>query len=59
VYQKWYSFKPTNMKTDTSMNLMLVVFCVVLIGFVLLNSRMSEALGKKQAALENTEVMSK
>lgn len=47
------------MKTDTSMNLMLVVFCVVLIGFVLLNSRMSEALGKKQAALENTEVMSK
>lgn len=43
------------MKTDTSMNLMLVVFCVVLIGFVLLNSRMSEALSKKQAAFENTK----
>ncbi|MDB5281746.1 MAG: hypothetical protein JWO06_821 [Bacteroidota bacterium] len=37
------------MKTDTSMNLMLVVFCVILIGFVLLNSRMSESLNKKQA----------
>lgn len=41
------------MKTDTSMNLMLVVFCVILIGFVLLNNRMSEALSKKQAELEN------
>jgi hypothetical protein len=40
------------MKTDTSMNLMLVVFCVILIGFVLLNSRMSEALNKKQADFE-------
>lgn len=53
------NLKPLNlaaMKTDTSMNLMLVVFCVVLIGFVLLNCRMSEALGKKQAALEKTEV---
>jgi hypothetical protein len=37
------------MKTDTSMNLMLVVFCVILIGFVLLNSRMCEAINKKQA----------
>lgn len=45
------------MKTDTSMNLMLVVFCVILIGFVLLNARMSEALSKKQAELEKrTEV---
>jgi hypothetical protein len=45
------------MKTDTSMNLMLVVFCVVLIGFVMLNARMSESLNKKQAELENkTEV---
>ncbi len=45
------------MKTDTSMNLMLVVFCVVLIGFVLLNARMSETLYKKQAELEKrTEV---
>ncbi len=44
------------MKTDTSMNLMLAVFCVVLIGFVLLNCRMSEALSKKQAALEKREM---
>ena len=45
------------MKTDTCMNLMLVVFCVVLIGFVMLNARMSETLNKKQAELENkTEV---
>ena len=41
------------MKTDTSMNLMLVVFCAVLIGFVLLNNRMSESLCKKQAQVEN------
>ena len=40
------------MKTDTSMNLMLVVFCVILIGFVMLNSRMSDALNKKQAEVE-------
>ncbi len=40
------------MKTDTSMNLMLVVFCVILIGFVFLNSRMSEAMSKKQAEVE-------
>lgn len=40
------------MKTDTSMNLMLVVFCVILIGFVMLNSKMSDALNKKQADLE-------
>lgn len=40
------------MKTDTSMNLMLVVFCVILIGFVLLNSRMSDTLNKKQADFE-------
>ena len=40
------------MKTDTSMNLMLVVFCVILIGFVLLNSRMCEAMSKKQAEFQ-------
>jgi hypothetical protein len=40
------------MKTDTSMNLMLVAFCVILIGFVLFNSRMSETLNKKQAEFE-------
>jgi preprotein translocase subunit SecG len=36
------------MKTDTSMNLMLVVFCVVLIGFVLLNRKMNDSVNKKQ-----------
>ncbi|MBL0309969.1 MAG: hypothetical protein IPP77_09905 [Bacteroidetes bacterium] len=40
------------MKTDTSMNLMLVVFCLILIGFVLFNSRMSNMMDKKQAELE-------
>lgn len=40
------------MKTDTSMNLMLVAFCIVLMGFVFLNSRMSESINKKQHALE-------
>ncbi len=44
------------MKTDTSMNLMLVVFCVVLIGFVILNRKMSESLNKKQAGVEQTQV---
>jgi preprotein translocase subunit SecG len=34
------------------MNLMLVVFCVVLIGFVLLNRKMSESLNQKQAHTE-------
>jgi hypothetical protein len=42
------------MKTDTSMNLMLVVFCVVLIGFVLLNRKMSESLNHSQAQTEHT-----
>ncbi len=41
------------MKTDTSMNLMLVVFCVVLIGFVLLNRKMNDSLNRKQAETEN------
>ncbi|MFN8321484.1 MAG: hypothetical protein U0T74_02385 [Chitinophagales bacterium] len=40
------------MKTDTSMNVMLVVFCIVLVGFVLLNTRMSDAMQKKQATYE-------
>ena len=43
------------MKTDTSMNVMLVVFCVILIGFVMLNSRMCEAMNKKQAAYQQTQ----
>ena len=38
------------------MNLMLVVFCVVLIGFVILNRKMSESLNKKQAEIEKTQV---
>lgn len=47
------------MKTDTSMNLMLVVFCVILIGFVMLNNKMSDALNKKQAELEMSHTNSK
>lgn len=39
------------MKTDTSMNLMLVIFCVILIGFVLLNSKMSDNMNRKQAEI--------
>jgi len=48
-------FKFPHMKTDTSMNVMLVVFCVILIGFVLLNSRMCEAMNKKQAEAQQTQ----
>lgn len=40
------------MKTDTSMNVMLVVFCILLVGFVLFNSKMNDAMQKKQAAFE-------
>ncbi len=40
------------MKTDTSTNLMLVVFCVVMIGFVIFSSKVSETLRAKQAAVE-------
>jgi hypothetical protein len=40
------------MKTDTSMNIMLVLFCIILIAFVFFNCRMNEALGKEQADLE-------
>ncbi len=42
------------MKTDTSMNIMLVVFCLLLVAFVFLNCRMNEALCKKQAELEHS-----
>ena len=35
---------------------MLVVFCVMLIGFVLLNSRMSDALNKKQQFEKQTQI---
>jgi preprotein translocase subunit SecG len=40
------------MKADTSLNLMLVAFCIVLIGFVLLNNKLSHDMYKKQAELE-------
>jgi hypothetical protein len=42
------------MKTDTSTNLMLVVFCVVMIGFVIFSTKVSETLRAKQAAVETT-----
>ncbi len=41
------------MKTDTSMNIMLVVFCIVLTAFVFFNCRMNDAMCKRQAELEN------
>lgn len=44
------------MKTDTSMNFLLVVFCVVLIGFVLLNRKMSNELNKRQAELQQSNI---
>jgi preprotein translocase subunit SecG len=40
------------MKTDKSTNLMLVVFCAVLIGFVFLSSKMSDTMRARQAALD-------
>ncbi len=40
------------MKTDTSMNFMLVIFCLVLIALVVLNNKMSDAFNAKQAAYE-------
>lgn len=44
------------MKTDTSMNFLLVVFCVVLIGFVLLNRKMSNELNERQAELQQSNI---
>lgn len=41
------------MKTDTSINIMLIVFCIILIGFVILNGRMNAEQQKMQAAYEN------
>lgn len=40
------------MKTDTSMNLMLIVFCIILVGFVILNSRMTDSMNRNQAKTE-------
>lgn len=42
-----------HMKTDTSINIMLIVFCIILIGFVILNGRMNAEQQKMQAAYEN------
>ncbi|MBK7147581.1 MAG: hypothetical protein IPH78_01860 [Bacteroidetes bacterium] len=42
------------MKTDTSMNLMLVVFCVILVGFVILNSRMTDSMNRNQANMQQS-----
>ncbi len=42
------------MKTEavSSMNVMLVAFCLILIGFVVLNCRMSKTLSQNQAQTE-------
>ena len=40
------------MKSDASMNYMLVAFCIILIGFVALNCRMNDKLSKKQSQIE-------
>lgn len=40
------------MNNDKSINLMLVVFCVVLVGFVLLNGKISKTLSQRQAEIE-------
>lgn len=40
------------MNNDKSINLMLVVFCIVLVGFVLLNGKISKTLSQRQAELE-------
>lgn len=42
------------MKTDTSMNLMLVVFCLILVGFVMLNSKMSDSINRRHTELQNS-----
>jgi hypothetical protein len=38
----------TPMKKETSFNLLLIVFCVILIGFVLISTRMSDRASKRQ-----------
>ncbi|MFN8309754.1 MAG: hypothetical protein U0T73_14035 [Chitinophagales bacterium] len=42
------------MKSDTSMNITLVVFCVILIGFVFFSSKMNEHNKARQEQLEQT-----
>ncbi|HRN95360.1 MAG: hypothetical protein M9931_08305 [Chitinophagales bacterium] len=40
------------MKTDTSTNLMLVIFCLALIGFVIFSSKVNVNIKAKQALIE-------
>ena len=42
------------MKSNTSMNVMLVVFCAILVVFVFFSSKVSEQNKTKQAELEHT-----
>jgi heme/copper-type cytochrome/quinol oxidase subunit 2 len=42
------------MKSNTSMNVMLVVFCAVLVVFVFFSSKVSELNKTKQAELEHS-----
>lgn len=44
------------MKTDTSMNFMLVVFCAILLCFVFFSSKLSESLKIKQAQVEQIQI---
>ena len=41
------------MKSNTSMNVMLVVFCAILVVFVFVSSKVSEQNKTKQAELEH------
>ena len=42
------------MKSNTSMNIMLVVFCAILLVFVVFSSKVTELNKIKQAQLEST-----
>lgn len=42
------------MKTDTSTNLMLVIFCLVLIGFVVFSNKVNVNIKAKQALIEKS-----
>ena len=43
------------MKSDTSMNVMLVVFCAILVGFVFFSSKMNEVNKLQQVQLETAK----
>jgi len=47
------------MKSETSLNFMLVMFCFALIGFVWLNGKITNTLNKKQAELEQSRAVEK